>query len=511
MSETEGVDPLVGKTIGGKFRVLARIARGGMGAVYRAEQAPLGRPCALKVLKPKVDGDEKYEFARRFFLEASTAAKLSHPNTVTIFDYGKDDELGFFLAMELLEGRTLARAIREDGPFSAGRASHVARQIARSLREAHAMGVVHRDVKPANVYLVTHADEPDFVKVLDFGLVKDVEADAADELTQAGLFMGSPKYMSPEQIRGDRVDGRSDLYALGVVLFEMLAGKVPFDRGAGVNTLLAHMNDAPPLLRDVHPDTDATDALAAVVARCLAKRPDDRFSSMEELLAALRTAEGGDLAATVTGASATYAGSGSGPHVFVSRGESGASPSLRTSQIPTVSAAPPPRALTPPRRGWVFASAAVVVAAAAALGVALRPPQTASTASLDGGAATSAPAARPSEATPAVAVPVAIELQPLVVRVTSEPSGASVRLGEHDGREVCIATPCEITLRGAEAEPGTVHRFVLAKNGFAASTRTLTVGDTPAVAAKLKPTGGGHAVPSVPKDDPFQGWKPPPY
>ena len=506
MAEIETVDPLLGKTIGGKFQVVARIARGGMGAVYRAEQAPLGRPCALKVLRPKVEGDEKYEFARRFFLEASTAAKLSHPNTVTIFDYGKDDELGFFLAMELLEGRTLARAIREDGPFPMARAAHVARQIARSLREAHAMGVVHRDVKPANVYLVTHADETDFVKVLDFGLVKDVEAD--DELTQAGLFMGSPKYMSPEQIRGDRVDARSDLYALGVVLFEMLTGRVPFDRGAGVDTLLAHMNAPPPALREVYPDTDANDAIAEIVARCLAKAPGDRFGSMEELLAALRTAEGGDLGATSTGASQAYGATGSGPHVFVARGESGPALPLRPSQIPVV-ASPPSRS----RRGVVLA-ALVAVGAAAAAGVALRPRENV-TARVDGGSPSStvlaASPVEPAPVPPLPRPPAVEEPASFVVRVSSDPAGAAVRRGEHDGVEVCASTPCELTLRGGDAKPGAAVRLTLVKSGFQSSTHIFIVGDAAALSAKLKPAVAHVPAPAVHKDDPYQGWKPPPY
>src|SRR5690606_27522380 len=171
---------------------------------YMAEQAPRGREVVLKGLKPSYSGACDSEFPTCFFLEASTCSKLSHPNTVTIFDYGRTDDDVYYIAMELLEGRTLHRALREDGPFPADRAMHVARQICRSLREAHGLGVIHRDLKPANVFLVRHGDENDYVKVLDFGLVKELEQ--GEDLTQTGLFMGSPKYMSPEQIRGEDVD-----------------------------------------------------------------------------------------------------------------------------------------------------------------------------------------------------------------------------------------------------------------------------------------------------------------
>jgi serine/threonine-protein kinase len=188
----KGPDPLIGRVINDRFRVVSAIARGGMGKVYRAEQAPLGREVALKVLNPNYNGENDPEFHKRFFLEASTCSKLSHPNTVTIFDYGRTDDDVYYIAMELLEGRTLHRTLRDDGPFAPSRAMHVARQVCRSLREAHGLGVIHRDLKPANVFLVRHGDEIDFVKVLDFGLVKDLGA-SGEDLTQTGLFMGSPK------------------------------------------------------------------------------------------------------------------------------------------------------------------------------------------------------------------------------------------------------------------------------------------------------------------------------
>src|SRR5688500_5166525 len=169
--ENGAPDPLVGRVINDRFRIVGLIARGGMGKVYRAVQAPLGREVALKVLNPNYQGDHDPEFHKRFFLEASICSKLTHPNTITIFDYGKTDDDVYYIAMELLEGRTLHRALREEGPFDGERVMHIGRQICRSLREAHGLGVIHRDLKPANVYLVQHGDENDFVKVLDFGLV----------------------------------------------------------------------------------------------------------------------------------------------------------------------------------------------------------------------------------------------------------------------------------------------------------------------------------------------------
>ncbi|MCB9629339.1 MAG: serine/threonine protein kinase [Sandaracinaceae bacterium] len=286
---SSNTDTLIGRVINDRFEIIDLIARGGMGRVYRAQQRPLGRQVALKILDPRYKGDEDPEFQTRFFLEASTAAKLSHPNTVTVFDYGKTTDEIYFIVMELVEGRTLSALLKELGPIEPERAINIAVQIARSVREAHGLGVIHRDLKPANVLLTRHGDEEDFVKVLDFGLVKDVEAN--EELTQAGLFMGSPKYMSPEQIQGGDVDARTDIYALGVMLYLMLCGRVPFDRDNQVQILMAHMREAvPPMVRDDGVAVPA--ALEAVVMNCLEKDANNRYSDMNELVAALKSASG---------------------------------------------------------------------------------------------------------------------------------------------------------------------------------------------------------------------------
>src|SRR5271156_2483736 len=284
---TGAPDPLIGRLINDRFKIAALIARGGMGKVYRAEQAPLGRVCAIKVLNPNYAGEHDPEFHKRFFLEASIASKLTHPNTVTIFDYGRTDDDIYYMAMEYLEGHTLHRAIREAGSFPEERGAHIARQICRALREAHSLGVIHRDLKPANIFLVEHGDETDFVKVLDFGLVKDVSGEGED-LTQTGLFMGSPKYMAPEQIRGDKVDARTDIYALGIIMYEMITGKVPFDRPNSVNILMAHVNEDAPPMRQMNPNTQVSPAFEETIARCMAKNPDQRFRSMDEVLGALK-------------------------------------------------------------------------------------------------------------------------------------------------------------------------------------------------------------------------------
>ncbi len=280
-------DPLLGRVINDKFRILGFIARGGMGKVYRAEQVPLGRICAIKLLDPNYTGEHDPEFHKRFFLEASMTSKLRHPNTVTIFDYGHTDDGIYYMAMEYLEGYTLHRAIRQVGHLPEERTAHIARQICRSLREAHTLGVVHRDLKPANVYLLEHGDEPDYVKVLDFGLVKDVSS-GSEELTKAGLFMGSPKYMAPEQITGGVIDSRTDIYALGVIMYEMVTGKVPFDRPKSLDILMAHVHEEVPPIAKMNPAARVSPALEEAITRSMAKNPNDRYRSMDEVLAALK-------------------------------------------------------------------------------------------------------------------------------------------------------------------------------------------------------------------------------
>ncbi|HEY6910063.1 MAG TPA: protein kinase [Myxococcales bacterium] len=281
---TPPADPLIGRTLGNRYRITSLLGQGGMSRVYQAVQAPLQRAVALKVLE---DDPGEPMLQQRFLLEASATSQLTHPNTITVFDYGADRGLLYF-AMELLRGCNLSQALRRDGPFPEARALHVVRQACRGLREAHARGLVHRDLKPSNLFLLDSADEADFVKVLDFGVVKMSGVDdVSAQLTRGGLVVGTPHYMAPEQARGRPCDARSDIYSLGVVLFQMLTGKVPFEGNSSVEVLVRHATDEAPRMRDLCPGIEVSAQLQAVVARCLAKKPEDRFAGMDELLAAL--------------------------------------------------------------------------------------------------------------------------------------------------------------------------------------------------------------------------------
>ncbi|RYZ04068.1 MAG: serine/threonine protein kinase [Myxococcales bacterium] len=294
------MDALIGRQVGGRFTITGRIARGGMACVYRATQAQLNRLVAIKVLRSSVVKDEASaaDFRRRFLQEAEILSRLQHPNLVTLLDYGQIGELPgdhYYIAMEYLQGETLARRFRSVGRLGVAQSIRIARQVGRGLREAHRQGFVHRDLKPSNIMLVPEDDESDIVKLIDFGIGKVVHARAMgpadaeeEERTRVGLLLGSPRYMAPEQIRGELVEPRTDLYGLGIILFQALTGHVPFEQKSEVETMLAHCSmPAPPL--DAYVE-EPVGSLSDLVADLLQKRAEDR-PTIHEFLARLANAE----------------------------------------------------------------------------------------------------------------------------------------------------------------------------------------------------------------------------
>ena len=282
------------EVLNNKYQLERSIARGGMGWVFLATQIPLGREVALKILMPH-PGDAA--FHQRFLLEASTCSKLSHPNIVTVHDYGETPEGDVFMAMEYLEGLSLSQTLNQEKCIAPLRAVHITLQIARALRAAHRAGVIHRDLKPSNVMLIRDHDGTrtrDLVKVVDFGLAKLLEvAKTPDspELTREGILLGSPRYMAPEQIRNRNIDVRTDIYALGVLTYFILTGRPPFDADNSTDILTQHLRDQPPRMSSVNPYLRIPEPLEQLVARCLAKTPEHRYQSAEELILDLKEAE----------------------------------------------------------------------------------------------------------------------------------------------------------------------------------------------------------------------------
>src|SRR5215204_6723200 len=269
-------DPHLGRVVAG-YRIEELIGRGGMGLVYRAEHLNLRRRAAIKIIAPELA--EASGFRERFNREARIAAALQHPNIVTVYDAGEEDGL-LYLAMQYIEGSDLSSVLRSQGRLRPYRAIDVCRQVASALDAAHGQGLIHRDVKPANVLI-----EGRTAFLTDFGLTKRVEG-THTQLTRAGDVVGTIHYVAPEQIEGSPVSARTDVYSLGCLLYHCLTGKVPFERESDVAVIYAHLSEDPPKATKVRPDLP--EGLDGVIAKALDKSPDRRFPTCGDLISAAR-------------------------------------------------------------------------------------------------------------------------------------------------------------------------------------------------------------------------------
>jgi serine/threonine protein kinase len=331
----KGSDSLIGSVLADRYHILKRIGEGGMGRVYLGEHVKMNRQCAIKVMSPALVNDA--ESASRFAREASNAARIIHPNVAAVFDYGESDGL-VYLVMEFVDGEPLSRLLAREAPFALERAIDLARQIADGLGAAHELGIVHRDLKPDNILVSRSRSGREVVKVVDFGIAKAMQEGAGEALTRTGLVIGTPEFMSPEQLLGDPIDARSDLYALGCIMHLMLTAAPAFDAPTREQMIKRRLSENPPHAQALDPGIP--DAIDRVIMRLLARTPDDRFSSAAEVRDAL-----------------------SGPHTRRLSGDGSVIPRVETPRsAPTValSAATPPR--TTPR------SAAAVSSWAAASG-----------------------------------------------------------------------------------------------------------------------------------------------
>ncbi len=276
--------PLKEKLIDNRYRVLEKLGEGGMGAVYKVEHVRMGKLAALKLMRPDHALDKALK--ARFLQEARVVARLSHPNTVQVFDSGELEDGSLFIAMEYVPGKDLAWQLKAHGALSEGQAAAIGVQLLSSLQEAHEAGIIHRDLKPANVMLVRRRKSgDDQVKLLDFGIAKLQEAEGRKSTT--GDFIGTPAYMSPEQIRGDGLDARSDLYSLGCLLFELVSGRQPFDGPTPISILTQHYEAPIPRVMEVKRDADISPAFQAVLDKAMAKRTSDRWRDAEAMRVAL--------------------------------------------------------------------------------------------------------------------------------------------------------------------------------------------------------------------------------
>jgi serine/threonine-protein kinase len=538
----EDDDPLVRTLVGGRYRVLRRIGEGGMGMVYLAEHEAIEKRVAIKVLKEQYALRE--DVVARFQQEARSASRIKHEGILEVFDFGRTDDGRFFLAMELLEGVDLAAVLEAEMQLAPVRAVRLAIKMARALHAAHQKGVIHRDMKPENVFVRTDEDGREHVKIVDFGIAQ-LRADGTEtsdpnakisgrKLTKTGVIFGTPEYMSPEQAQGKSIDRRVDVYALGVMLFEMLTGKTPFHGETFMAILSAHMIEPIPELADRAPlGFECSPELAAVVRKTLAKNPDERFASMSDLShALLATPEGmsDESLRAMRGSAMPHSLPAAGPSATSMKVVSHLPPAMpgghgAVSVAPAAGPVPDARAATmaleptrpqaatemavvavPEKRGGSggamkgLAAAAIValgvtgyfvfravnaptptVAAKATPSGPASVPVTASTSAV-ASVASSAPAAASSSA------PVAAQV---AIKVETTPPGAVVeREVDKDWLQVCDTTPCEVKVPRGQA----VH-LRATKNGATADKKLLADADQK---ASFVLGGGAPAVAKPP-------------
>ena len=281
---------MIGKTIAGRYEILQKLGEGGMGVVYKAMQTSVERIVALKILHPHMTGNE--EALKRFQREAKTTSKLRQANAIHIYDFGVEGSLSF-LVMEYIEGESLDDVIRKSGALELPRVANIVRQVCYALAEAHDLGIVHRDLKPSNIYLSRKRDGSEEVKVLDFGIAKVLgEQQGMTRLTQTGMIIGTPQYMSPEQVEGLPLDHRSDVYSLGIIMYELLTGETPFQADTPFKLLMKHVKEKPVPPRKFRPNLAIPEAVEKIVLKALEKDPAKRFQSISELQQSLEAAAG---------------------------------------------------------------------------------------------------------------------------------------------------------------------------------------------------------------------------
>jgi serine/threonine-protein kinase len=461
MPASEKTDELVSLILDDRYRILRRIGEGGMGIVYEAEHVVIEKHVALKVLRD--DFSSRPEVVARFRQEAKSASKIGNEHIVDISDFGETPAGQSYFVMELLEGDDLANILQREGSIGTERAADIIEQCCKALGAAHGKGIVHRDMKPENIFLTNRNGREDFVKLVDFGIAKmsDIETQGAPgrKLTKTGMIFGTPEYMSPEQAAGKELDHRVDVYALGVIFFEMLSGRVPFVGDSFMGILTQHMFEEPPTLTAVNPNVQVDPAIESWIRKALAKDPDQRFQTCAEMAAALGRALHGE---AVKG---TFTGYGD-PVKYRPKGQPRpVQPESASAEFPTVKGERSSVRIVLGIGAGLGVPLAIGIAwfattqGAQATGAGGTTPVTDPVAAApeDSGAVATAPDA--STTSTAVAVPevidsgepAAVAAPPTEVAVHVETStpGASVRVS---GRgEVCASTPCTFTTAPGEA------------------------------------------------------------
>jgi serine/threonine-protein kinase len=473
---------MVGQTIAGKFVVEGVVGTGAMGVVYRARQTSLDKVVAIKVMHPMLLSDPS--FAARFHREARAASRLDHPNSIRILDFGEEPDGRLFIAMDYLDGRDLLEVINEEWPLSTARTVNILAQTLSALAVAHDLGILHRDLKPENIMVLRGVSDEgapqDIIRVCDFGIAKITEKPDAPEggagaeqakLSTGGMVFGTPAYMSPEQARGDPLDARSDVYAVGVILYQMLTMRVPFDGPTPLSTLLRLVNEEamPPSVVNANVDP----ALEGVCLKAMAKKPENRYATAREMRSALRGIEGADLRSSESSGSIALRASGSA--------------TTEAASATAIAAGPSPKRARP--RTWASIGLGLVALAAVVILLSRmrRPKATSEATALVENAA--ARAADPSEPAPDQGGAVtAAPSAPLPATV--EPAMSAKPRAPSSPRAVEVP-------RAVGAEPSSMPtKSAATPSAATASAATASTTSPPAhVAAEVPPSAGVPAAP----------------
>jgi serine/threonine-protein kinase len=483
-------DPLVGTVLTDRYRVIRRVGEGGMGVVYEAEHVLIDKRVALKVLRD--DYTKRPEVSARFRQEARSASRIGHENIVDVTDFGTTPQGGVFFVMEYLQGEDLADVLRRERLVTVERGIPIMIQVCRALAAAHAKGIIHRDLKPENIYLIEKNGRPDFVKILDFGIAKISEVDDGTgvegrRLTKTGMIFGTPEYMSPEQAAGKPLDHRVDIYATGIILYEIFSGRVPFMGDTFMGVLTQHLFEAPPPMRTLNPNLKIPSSLEVVIFKALSKDAAKRHQSMQELLDDIEGAmKAPDAVPLVTQATPPTA---PGVAVLPVPVRVDTLPDLETprrSRLPAILIALGIVLGMGAAAAYLFGRGEGRSASADEHTVAAEPPASAEPsprATSPDGSATGATAA-PETAAPETTAPA--EPERVQITVETDPAGASVSV---EGRgEVCESTPCTFDHpRGEELS-------LRARHGRASATKTITPEETMTIELALTGgrSGGGH-------------------